>query len=123
MVIDRRLVDLGVGDDGANAGALVALARKRASGRFDNLLPRCLRDAGHFFRPRHGALQFKRAFEPSARSWPRQAPRTTTFKQGMWVRSAHPCTPRRRLKQVEIFPLLPLGHLGAVARDLGVLDA
>src|SRR5262249_48193232 len=107
MVIDRRLVDLGVGDDGANAGALVALARKRASGRFDNLLPRCLRDAGHFFRPRHGALQFKRAFEPSARSWPRQAPRTTTFKQGMWVRSAHPCTSAPPAKTGRNIPVAP----------------
>src|SRR5215510_11606685 len=31
-------------------------------------------------------------------------------------------TPPHRLKQLEIFPLLPVRDLGAVARDLGFLD-
>src|SRR5262249_51670688 len=53
MVIDRGLVDVRLGDDGSDAGAVVAIARKGEGGRFDGLVPRALRDSRHFCCPRH----------------------------------------------------------------------
>jgi hypothetical protein len=42
MVIDRGLVDVRLGDDGADARPLVAVARKGVRRRFDDLVPRGL---------------------------------------------------------------------------------
>src|SRR5262249_62233295 len=88
MVIDRGLIDLRLGDDGADAGALVTVARKRTRGGLDDLLPRHLGDAGQFCRPRHQTLQFKRAFETNARSWPRQG-RLRTRVMARLVQAIH----------------------------------
>src|SRR5262245_20858952 len=59
MVSDRGLIDLRLGDNGADAGALVAIAREGARRRFDDLLPRRLRDSCHFRLPRHASIQIQ----------------------------------------------------------------
>src|SRR6516164_316905 len=57
MVIDRGLVDVRLGDDGSDAGALVTVACKDVGGRFDDFVPRGLRDSGHLCWPRHADSQ------------------------------------------------------------------
>src|SRR5262249_7416812 len=53
VIIDRGLVDVRLGDDGSDAGTLLPITCKRIGRRFDDLVPRGLRDSGHFCWPRH----------------------------------------------------------------------